>query len=97
MRGGGCNSIFACEYIHEKGEEQSLPYCNKTCYVNCWLGNDCEALCGESAKIGRVCKLAGAVANLPQSRIVHSRVRWYRITDYIITGENKHMQSMSKI
>ena len=39
----------------------------------------------------------GAVANLPQSRIVHSRVRWCRITDYIITGEYKQMQNMSKI
>ena len=39
-----CNSIFVA-YIHEKGEEQSWPYCNKTCY--CWMGNDCETPCAE--------------------------------------------------
>jgi len=53
LRGGGCNSIFACEYIHEKGEEQSLPYCNKTCYVNCWMGDDCETPCAECKNLAR--------------------------------------------
>ena len=44
---------FLHEYIHEKGEEQSLPYCNKTCYVNRWMGRDCETLCMLNAKIWR--------------------------------------------
>ena len=50
LRGGGCNSIFVA-YIHEKGEEQSLPYCNKTCY--CWMGNDCETPCAECKNLAR--------------------------------------------
>jgi len=50
LEGGGCNSIFVA-YIHEKGEEQSLPYCNKTCY--CWMGNDCETPCAECKNLAR--------------------------------------------
>ena len=46
-------TVFLHEYIHEKGEEQSLPYCNKTCYVNCWMSDDCETPCAECKNLAR--------------------------------------------
>ena len=53
-------TVFLHEYIHEKGEEKSLPYCNETCYVNCWMGKDCETPCAECKKLARICKLRRA-------------------------------------